>query len=336
MKSIYNILISNSIEQGTLIEYQQKRVFHVFLILLALCIPAYTFTISFPDKLYYYFNGTLFILSLLFTIAYFTKKIKLNTAFYFILISVHIEMGVEIIYCSTIDEYPYQRLLIMGNIILSVLFTMFSLCAYMSRTTVQVSIIAVLSYITCVFITNGPFLTNYLPIIIIIFTVKSLFGRLLHKNISCLQQENNMLKKDETMLIKALQVNRDELFALAKLINKEPPTDNINSLLDIIGENAKKTLFNSLHTYLKEEKSRLEIIKNIFPELSPSELSICRLILQDKTVRQISEELHRSSGNITSQRTNIRAKLGLTREDNLKEALQKRMSIYEEKHGSTK
>lgn len=74
MKSIYNILISNSIEQGTLIEYQQKRVFHVFLILLALCIPAYTFTISFPDKLYYYFNGTLFILSLLFTIAYFTKK----------------------------------------------------------------------------------------------------------------------------------------------------------------------------------------------------------------------------------------------------------------------
>ena len=69
-----NYLISNTIEQGTLMEYQQKRVFHVFLILMVLCIPAYTCMISFPNKLYYYFNGALFILAALFTTAYFTKK----------------------------------------------------------------------------------------------------------------------------------------------------------------------------------------------------------------------------------------------------------------------
>ena len=105
----YNYIISNSIEQGTLMEYQQKRVFHVFLVLLALCIPAYMYMISFPNKIYYYLNGALFIATILFVIAYFTNKIKLNTAFYFILISIHIEIGTEIIYCSTIDEYPYQR-----------------------------------------------------------------------------------------------------------------------------------------------------------------------------------------------------------------------------------
>lgn len=49
----YNYIISNSIEQGTLMEYQQKRVFHVFLVLLALCIPAYMYMISFPNKIYY-------------------------------------------------------------------------------------------------------------------------------------------------------------------------------------------------------------------------------------------------------------------------------------------
>ena len=330
-----NYLISNSIEEGTLMEYQQKRVFHVFLLLLALCIPAYTWTISFPNKLYYFFNGALFISVVLFATAYFMKKIRLNTAFYFILISIHVEIGIEIIYCSTIDGYPYQRLLIMGNIILSVLFTMFSLCAYMSKTTVQISLISVLAYTACVFITHGPFLTNYLPIIVIIFTVKSLFGTLLHKNIYCLQQENNMLKEEEAMLIKSLQVNREELFAFAKLISRESPEDNINSLLDIIGEKARKTLFAALDTHLKEEKSRLEIIKKVYPELSPSELSICRLILQDKTVSQIGEELHRSSGNITSQRSNIRAKLGLKKEDNLKEALQERMKQYEGQYGST-
>ncbi|MCQ1543716.1 LuxR family transcriptional regulator, partial [Bacteroides caccae] len=61
-------------------------------------------------------------------------------------------------------------------------------------------------------------------------------------------------------------------------------------------------------------------------------LNICRLILQDKTVSQICELLHRSSGNITSQRANIRAKLGLKKSDNLKEALQERMRLYEEEH----
>ena len=70
--------------------------------------------------------------------------------------------------------------------------------------------------------------------------------------------------------------------------------------------------------------------RSIFPELSPSELSICRLIVQDKTVSQICEILHRSSGNITSQRSSIRSKLNLDKNDNLKEILLERMRAYEE------
>ena len=144
-----------------------------------------------------------------------------------------------------------------------------------------------------------------------------------------------MLKKEESTLLKVLQVNREELFALAELISKEISEDNINSLLDVVGEKTRKTLFMALHAHLKEEKSRLEIIRKIYPELSPSELSICRLILQDKTVSQICEELQRSSGNITSQRANIRAKFKLKKGDNLKEYLQERMKQYEEQYEST-
>ena len=144
-----------------------------------------------------------------------------------------------------------------------------------------------------------------------------------------------MLKKEETMLIKSLQINREELFAFAQLISKDNPAENVNLLLGIIGEKTRKTLFTALDVHLKEEKSRLEIIRKIYPELSPSELSICRLILQDKTVSQICEELHRSSGNITCQRANIRAKMGLKKGDNLKESLRERMRLYEEQYGPT-
>lgn len=110
------------------------------------------------------------------------------------------------------------------------------------------------------------------------------------------------------------------------------PEEKTNSLLDIIGEQSKENLFTALAAHQKKEKSKLDTIRRIYPYLSPSELNICRLILQDKTVSQICELLHRSSGNITSQRANIRAKLGLKKSDNLKEALQERMRLYEEEH----
>ena len=132
------------------------------------------------------------------------------------------------------------------------------------------------------------------------------------------------------MLLKRLQMKKEELFAFAELLSENNPEEKTISLLNIIGEQSKENLFTALAAYQKKEKSKLDTIRRIYPNLSPSELNICRLILQDKTVSQICELLHRSSGNITSQRANIRAKLGLKKSDNLKEALQERMRLYEE------
>lgn len=78
-----------------------------------------------------------------------------------------------------------------------------------------------------------------------------------------------------------------------------------------------------------EEKCKADVIKDYFPELTPTELVIVALILQDKTVGEICEILHRSSGNITSHRSNIRTKLGLSKTDNLKAALRLRVRIHE-------
>jgi DNA-binding CsgD family transcriptional regulator len=159
-----------------------------------------------------------------------------------------------------------------------------------------------------------------------------LLGRSLHSNISSLLKSSNLLKEEEEMLLKRLQMKKEELFAFAELLSENNPEEKTSSLLSIIGEQSKENLFTALAAYQKKEKSKLDTIRRIYPNLSPSELNICRLILQDKTVSQICELLHRSSGNITSQRANIRAKLGLKKSDNLKEALQERMRLYEEEH----
>lgn len=329
---LFQQIIDNSIEEGSLMGYQQKKVFLLFLAIVYLCIPTYTFSLPFPDKLYYYLNATQFAALLSLTILYFTKKIKTNTAFSAILFLTHIEICIEMIYCSINGDYAFQRLLIMSNMVISVLYIMISICAYMYKISIQLAFISVVSYIVCVIVTQGPFLTSFLPLIVIIYGMAAILGYLLNKNIKTLLKEYNLLKAEEASLLKSLQMSRDELFAFAQLVNNDNSKDKNGTLLSILGEKTKKNLYAAIASHIKEEKSHIDVLRTVFPELSPSELSICRLIVQDKTVSQISEILHRSSGNITSQRSNIRSKLKLEKNDNLKEVLLERMREYEEQH----
>lgn len=330
---LFQQIIDNSIEEGSLMGYQQKKVFLLFLAIVYLCIPTYTFSLPFPDKLYYYLNATQFAALLSLTILYFTKQIKTNTAFSAILLLTHIEICIEMTYCSINDDYAFRRLLIMSNMVISVLYIMLSICAYMYKISILLSFISVVSYIVCVIITQGPFLTSFLPLIVIIYGMAAILGYLLNKNINCLLKEYNLLKAEEASLLKSLQMSRDELFAFAQLVGNDNSEEKNGTLLSILGEKTKKNLYAAIASHIKEEKSHIDVLRTVFPELSPSELSICRLIVQDKTVSQISEILHRSSGNITSsQRSNIRSKLKLEKNDNLKEVLLERMREYEEQH----
>lgn len=329
---LFQQIFDNLIEEGSLMGYQQKKVFLFFLAIVYLCIPTYTFSLPFPDKLYYYLNATQFAALLSLTILYFTKQIKTNTAFSAILLLTHIEICIEMIYCSINGGYAFQRLLIMSNMVISILYIMISICAYMYKISIQLAFISVVSYIVCVIVTQGPFLTSFLPLIVIIYGMTAILGYLLNKNINTLLKEYNLLKAEEASLLKSLQMSRDELFAFAQLVSNDNSKEKNGTLLSILGEKTKENLYAAIASHIKEEKSHIDVLRTVFPELSPSELSICRLIVQDKTVSQISEILHRSSGNITSQRSNIRSKLKLEKNDNLKEVLLERMREYEEQH----
>ncbi len=106
----------------------------------------------------------------------------------------------------------------MSNITISLLFTMLSTCAYMSNISILLSSLTIASYTICTLITDEPFLYSYLPLIIIIYTMIPLLGRSLHSNISSLLKSSNLLKEEEEMLLKRLQMKKEELFAFAELL----------------------------------------------------------------------------------------------------------------------
>ena len=83
-----------------------------------------------------------------------------------------------------------------------------------------------------------------------------------------------------------------------------------------------------VNDHLVKKSTQLATIAEAFPELSVSETEICRLILQGKKQSEICAILGKTQGNITSQRTHIRAKLNLKPKDNLGEALLKRLKEH--------
>ena len=58
-----------------------------------------------------------------------------------------------------------------------------------------------------------------------------------------------------------------------------------------------------------------------FPMLTPAELDVCRLVVQGLTLKEISITLGKSVSNASTVRGNIRKKLGLEQDDDLKKTL---------------
>lgn len=76
-------------------------------------------------------------------------------------------------------------------------------------------------------------------------------------------------------------------------------------ILTTAGDAAEKRIRENVAHYIRQSSIDFDNLQKRLPELSPSELEICSLILKEKKLKEISELLGKSCSNITCQRTNI-------------------------------
>lgn len=250
-------------------EFQQRQVFSLSLVLLYLCVPVYALTVPLPNANYFYLNGGLLTFTSLVAVGYFIKRIKLNTAFSIILLAIQAETAAEMIYCATLNDYSFQRMLIMSNIKFSVLFIMLPVCAYMYRVSVMLSAITISAYAACVLILGGSFFRSYLPLIMLIFVLMPILGRLLHQNFRKLENKHELLKSEEAQLLKSLQVSKDELYTFAKLVNDSSKGTINNDLLNVLGEKTKKNLYDAAAAFSWRKSARRMSSRIIFRNSHP-------------------------------------------------------------------
>ena len=129
-------------------------------------------------------------------------------------------------------------------------------------------------------------------------------------------------------ILHLLNMSKTELLAILQLLE----ANDAQSIYDeeLIGRLSPRTMRNFLHLATQIERKKANGRKNLlerFPTLSPAELDVCRLVEQGLTLKQIAEALGKSTSNVSTVRGNIRKKLGLSQDEDLKSYLLNKAKI---------
>lgn len=325
---------ANSREKG-LIGRQRLAVYFYSSMIIAVGIPLNLTGLTGPETpVYAMLNSVHLLLTLGLFAAYWRRKISLTGTLGALLLVTQAEISAEMIF-SALNPSDYRMMLQVSDMILSAVVIMLALVAYLRHVPLLICGAALGTYLICVLITESPSMRNFALLFILIFSLITLLGNRLVRNVRELELENEVLREEEHAMLELLQLNKKQIFAIAELAKGEADEIRAGELFNAIGKKAKQNLYRSVRWQMTQEHTASGIIERAFPELTPSEREICRLILQGKKLDEMCQTLGKTRGNITSQRTHIREKLGLNRKDDLKSVLQKRMNKLNLKTAST-
>lgn len=258
---------------------------------------------------------------------YSTKKIKPHKAFSILTLATHLFTCNEMFICATTIN-SHGAMLILGNVVILVTNTMFAMFFYIKKLPSVLSALSTVTYIACTILTGDQHLKEFSVIMVIVFIIIAILGNLLVKNAHDLNSENWTLKKEDEALLEVLQMEKEQMQAYIELAKKRHEQIDSNKLLELLSDEARMNIIINVKEAITAKEIANKNLSEIYPELTPSEIEICGLIIHDKKINEISSILKKSESNITCQRTNIRKKLGLQPKDNLNEVLKTRFREY--------
>lgn len=270
-------------------------------------------------------NSLLLAIFTFLTVCYLSGKLGLVKVISIMTLSFEIFIAIDTVYSAVHPALPNRLMVILVNMAILSNNIIISLATYLTRVTQLMTGIALATYVACMFITRNSALADYFSILLLVLLLISFLGFHIAKNAKRLEKENYSLRKDETELLHILRLNKKQVKAYIALAQQEHTPEDTGRLLDLLGERSQKNLIANVKEYMLKNETEGCKLEQLLPELTPSEISICQLILRDKKLGEICAILDKSESNINTQRGNIRKKLGLQPADNLQKALQQRI-----------
>ena len=257
--------------------------------------------------------------------AYLLGKIGVVKGIAFLAVATQVFIGLDILYSAFVPSLKDNTMVILINMLILAGNMFFSLAAYQARLTRWLVAIALGVYLVCVIVTGNESLRNYFFMLMLIMLFISLLSLSIARNGEYLVNVNKILQREEEELLQVLRINKRQVKAYVALAKEKHDVKLTEHLLDLLGEASQKNVIDNVLQYIQTRELSMQNLERVFPELSFSEREICYLILQNKKLSEICVLLNKTESNITTQRGNIRKKLGMNPSDNLQKVLEKRI-----------
>ena len=254
--------------------------------------------------------------------AYLLGKIGVVKGITFLAVATQVFIGMDILYSAFVPTLKDNTMVILINMLILSGNMFFSLAAYQARLTRWLVGIALGVYLVCVIVTGNESLRNYFFMMLLILLFISVLSLGIARNGEYLVNANKILQREEKELLQVLRINKKQIKAYVALAKERHDVKQTEHLL---GEASQKNVIDNVLQYIQTRELSKQNLERVFPELSSSEREICYLILQNKKLSEIGILLNKTESNITTQRGNIRKKLGMNPSDNLQKVLEKRI-----------
>lgn len=208
------------------------------------------------------------------------------------------------------------------NITVCYLLVLLGGISLLPRTSLVCTCINLTTIFLCRYLTNNPMygqlliIYGFMSVATIVFSFVA--NKLLHEQ----QMELDDYANTIDQVLHVFNMNKTELLALLKLAKSKDSTTVYDK--ELMAQLDKKTLHNIIKVANQIEHMQACQRKDMherFPMLTPAELDVCRLVEQGLTLKDISIALGKSVSNVSTVRGNIRKKLGLAQDDDLRSTL---------------
>lgn len=182
--------------------------------------------------------------------------------------------------------------------------------------------INIISMFLCHYLTDNSMYGQLLIIFGFMGIATTVFGFVAEKLLHEQQMELDDYANTINQLLHVFDMRKNELLALLKLAKSKDSTAVYDK--ELMAQLDKKTLHNIIKVANQIEHMQTcqrKDMRERFPMLTPAELDVCRLVEQGLTLKDIANTLEKSASNVSTVRGNIRKKLGLAHDEDLRSAL---------------
>lgn len=253
------------------------------------------------------------------------RKLNIHTGLLLFFSFICVKLSFEALYYSCFHMNEEDR--VMGNFMICLIIATGAIASNMKKFAVLLSLVVGACLVYCLsYFAENDLLGEIraFGVIYLLFIFVVIFNMDI---ISVNLRQPKILKAQER---KALEM-------LGNL--KDTDRDKVHALIERLSHEQKRNIRLRVSEYMRQEELENLAYDEICPDLTSSEKEICKLILQNKSLKQICAILGKTESNITSQRAHIRKKLGMTRREELHRVLTQKMLELrrnEQKHSDLK